>query len=84
MKHWSACIVLGFAGQMSAFLSRENAFIQLSRIPGHELGVEVLEVGEKVTNIRAGDRCAVEPYINDPTSYASRTGTPIAVNDCKC
>ena len=46
------------------------------RIPGHELGVEVLEVGPDVTNVRPGDRCSVEPYINDPASYASRRGHP--------
>ena len=33
------------------------------RIPGHELGVEVIAVGDGVTNVRPGDRCAVEPYM---------------------
>src|SRR5262249_33220219 len=51
-------------------------FYSYPRIPGHELGVEVLEVGAGVSNVRAGDRCSVEPYINDPNSYASRTGHP--------
>ncbi len=51
-------------------------FFSYPRIPGHELGVEVVEVGEGVANVRAGDRCSVEPYINDPTSYASRRGHP--------
>jgi 2-desacetyl-2-hydroxyethyl bacteriochlorophyllide A dehydrogenase len=46
------------------------------RIPGHELGVEVVEVGEGVDNVKVGDRCSVEPYINDPDSYASRRGFP--------
>src|SRR5215207_11288751 len=49
-------------------------FFSYPRIPGHELGVEVLEVGEGVTNVKPGDRCSVEPYINDPDSYASRRG----------
>jgi 2-desacetyl-2-hydroxyethyl bacteriochlorophyllide A dehydrogenase len=39
-------------------------FFAFPRIPGHELGVEVLEVGEGVHNIHLGDRCCVEPYIN--------------------
>src|SRR5262249_20259647 len=43
---------------------------------GHELGVEVLDVATGVTNVQPGDRCSVEPYINDPTSYASRRGRP--------
>jgi len=49
-------------------------FFSYPRIPGHELGVEVLDVGAGVTNVRAGDRCSVEPYINNPESYASRRG----------
>ena len=39
-------------------------FFSYPRIPGHELGVEVVAVGPGVTNVKAGDRCAVEPYIN--------------------
>src|SRR5262249_16924982 len=51
-------------------------FVTYPRILGHELGVEVLAVGDGVTNIKPADRCSVEPYINDPTSYASRRGKP--------
>ena len=39
-------------------------FFSYPRIPGHELGVEVLAVGTEVTGVKPGDRCAVEPYIN--------------------
>ena len=49
-------------------------FFSYPRIPGHELGVEVLAVGAGVTNVRPGDRCAVEPYINCQTCYACRRG----------
>jgi 2-desacetyl-2-hydroxyethyl bacteriochlorophyllide A dehydrogenase len=56
----------GFLGKMP--------FYSYPRIPGHELGVEVLAVGAGVTNVKAGDRCSVEPYINNPDSYASRHG----------
>ncbi len=42
-------------------------FYSYPRIPGHELGVEVMAVGEGVTNVAAGDRCAVEPYMNCQT-----------------
>ena len=51
-------------------------FFSYPRIPGHELGVEVVEVGEGSDDVRPGDRCSVEPYINDPESYASRRGHP--------
>jgi 2-desacetyl-2-hydroxyethyl bacteriochlorophyllide A dehydrogenase len=60
---------------ISAYLGKMPLF-SYPRIPGHELGVEVLEVGPDVTKVRPGDRCSVEPYINDPTSYASRRGHP--------
>ena len=49
-------------------------FFRYPRIPGHELGVEVLEVGDGVTNVKAGDRCSVEPYMNCGTCYACRKG----------
>lgn len=49
-------------------------FYSYPRIPGHELGVEVLEVGEGVTNVKRGDRCSVEPYMNCGTCYACRRG----------
>ncbi|MBI1840755.1 MAG: zinc-binding alcohol dehydrogenase family protein, partial [Verrucomicrobia bacterium] len=44
------------------------------RIPGHELGVEVLSVGEGVTEVRPGDRCSVEPYMNCQTCPACGRG----------
>src|SRR3954465_6441866 len=49
-------------------------FFSYPRIPGHELGVEVLEVAADVVNVRPGDRCAVEPYINCQQCYACRRG----------
>ncbi|HEY1109039.1 MAG TPA: zinc-binding alcohol dehydrogenase family protein [Opitutaceae bacterium] len=56
----------GFLGKMP--------FYSYPRIPGHELGVEVLVVGEGVTNVKPGDRCSVEPYINCQTCYSCRRG----------
>lgn len=47
-------------------------FFKYPRIPGHELGVEVLEVGEGVSNVKPGDRCSVEPYMNCGTCYACK------------
>ena len=60
--------ISGYLGKMP--------FFSYPRIPGHELGVEVVAVGDGVTNVRPGDRCSVEPYINDPESDASRRGFP--------
>jgi alcohol dehydrogenase len=49
-------------------------FFSYPRIPGHELGVEVLAVGEGVTHVKPGDRCSVEPYINCQQCYSCRRG----------
>jgi alcohol dehydrogenase len=49
-------------------------FFSYPRIPGHELGVEVLSVGEGVTNVAPGDRCSVEPYLNCQKCYSCRRG----------
>lgn len=49
-------------------------FFDYPRIPGHELGVEVVELGEGVTNVKIGSRCSVEPYINCGTCFPCRRG----------
>lgn len=49
-------------------------FFSYPRIPGHELGVEVLAVGDGVLNVRPGDRCSVEPYLNCGHCHSCRRG----------
>ena len=49
-------------------------FFSYPRIPGHELGVEVLAVGDGVQNVAPGDRCSVEPYMNCGECFACRKG----------
>jgi alcohol dehydrogenase len=67
---------IGICGtDISAYLGK-MPFVTYPRILGHELGVEVLSVGDGVMNFKPGDHCSVEPYINDPMSYASRRGRP--------
>lgn len=58
--------ISGYLGKMP--------FFSYPRIPGHELGVEVVDVGPGVTNVAPGDRCAVEPYINCQNCYACKRG----------
>ncbi|MBM4076242.1 MAG: zinc-binding alcohol dehydrogenase family protein [Planctomycetes bacterium] len=58
--------ISGYLGKMP--------FYSYPRIPGHELGVEVVAVGAGVTNVKPGDRCSVEPYMNNPNSFASQRG----------
>lgn len=49
-------------------------FFSYPRIPGHELGVEVIAAGENVTSLKPGDLCAVEPYLNCQRCYACKRG----------
>ena len=65
---------IGICGtDLSGYLGK-MPFYSYPRIPGHELGVEVLAVGPGVTNVKAGDSCSVEPYMNNPASFASQRG----------
>ena len=67
--------ISGYLGKMP--------FYSYPRIPGHELGVEVLGVGSGVTEVKAGDRCSIEPYINNPNSFASQRGSTNCCEDLK-
>lgn len=51
-------------------------FFTYPRILGHELGVEILAIGDNPHGLRAGDRCAVEPYLNCGQCIACRRGKP--------
>ena len=65
---------MGICGtDISGYLGK-MPFFRYPRIPGHELGVEVLEIGQGVANVKPGDRCSVEPYMNCGQCYACRKG----------
>ncbi len=59
--------VSGYLGKMP--------FMELPLILGHELGVEVLAIGEGVTNVKSGDRCSVEPYLNCGSCHSCAQGS---------
>lgn len=59
--------VSGYLGKMP--------FIEFPRVLGHELGVEVIAVGDGVTNAKPGDRCSVEPYLNCGHCHACKHGS---------
>src|SRR5437773_5902237 len=65
----------GYLGKMP-FYSRP-------RLPGHELGFEVVAAGEGVSNVRVGDRCSVEPYLNCQKCLACRRGASNCCQDLK-
>jgi len=67
---------MGVCGtDLSGYLGK-MPFFKYPRIPGHELGVEVLEVGSGVEGVKPGDRCSVEPYLNCGECYPCRKGNP--------
>jgi len=67
--------ISGYLGKMP--------FYSYPRIPGHELGVEVVAAGEGVSNVRVGDRCSVEPYLNCQKCLACRRGASNCCQDLK-
>lgn len=65
---------IGVCGtDLHAFAGRQP-FFTYPRILGHELGVEILEPGTDARGLQAGDRCAVEPYLNCGRCIACRRG----------
>lgn len=65
---------IGICGtDLHAYRGRQP-FFSYPRILGHELGVEIVAVGAEVTGLSAGERCAVEPYLNCGTCIACRRG----------
>src|SRR5438270_8464623 len=71
---------IGICGtDISGYLGK-MPFYSYPRIPGHELGVEVVDVGPGVVNVRRGDRCSVEPYMNCQHCAACKRGNS---NCCK-
>ena len=62
----------------------DQPFFSYPRILGHELGVEVISVGSGESDLRAGDLCAVEPYLNCGTCVSCRRGRPNCCVYLKC
>ena len=66
---------MGICGtDISCYLGK-FPFFAYPRTPGHELGLEVVAVAADVTNVKPGDKCSLEPYVNDPASPTSLKGS---------
>lgn len=65
---------MGVCGTDTSAFAGKFPFFEFPRIPGHELGLEILAVGEGVHHLRPGERACLIPYRNDPDSAASRAG----------
>ena len=74
---------IGVCGTDIHAFGGKQPFFSYPRILGHELGVEVIAVGEGVTNVKPGDRCSVEPYINCEKCIACRRGKPNCCTDIR-
>ena len=65
---------MGICGtDLSCYLGK-FPFFAYPRTPGHELGLEVVAIADDVTNVKPGDKCSLEPYVNNPESDVSRKG----------
>ncbi|MGA0900954.1 MAG: zinc-binding alcohol dehydrogenase family protein [Luteolibacter sp.] len=65
---------MGICGtDLSCYLGK-FPFFAYPRTPGHELGVEVVAIGEGVNNVQGGDKCSLECYFNDPATRTSQKG----------
>jgi 2-desacetyl-2-hydroxyethyl bacteriochlorophyllide A dehydrogenase len=58
-------------------------FFSYPRILGHELGVTVEAINDPRSDLKPGDRCAVEPYLNCGNCIACRNGKPNCCVDLK-
>ncbi len=67
---------VGICGtDLHAFAGRQP-FFDYPRIIGHELGVEIVEIGANNLGLAVGDSCAVQPYYECGECIACRRGRP--------
>ncbi len=67
---------VGICGTDLHAFKGDQPFLSYPRILGHELAVEVVEVGPTTQphSLQVGDQCTVEPYLNCGTCSACRRG----------
>jgi 2-desacetyl-2-hydroxyethyl bacteriochlorophyllide A dehydrogenase len=67
---------VGVCGTDLHAFAGKQPFFTYPRVLGHELGVEVLDPGDAPSDLKVGDRCAAEPYLNCGRCVACRRGKP--------
>lgn len=67
---------VGICGSDMHIYHGTNPLATLPRVVGHEVAGEVVEAGEAVTNLKAGDHVVVEPIHYCGKCYACRKGQP--------
>ena len=65
---------IGICGTDLHAFDGTQPFFSYPRILGHELGVEVIDLGPGVENLSIGDHCGIEPYYNPTQDHPVRRG----------
>jgi len=65
---------VGICGTDLKAFEGKMPFLEYPRILGHELGVEIVEIGPNDRGLKAGDLVSVEPYLNCGECIACRRG----------
>jgi threonine dehydrogenase-like Zn-dependent dehydrogenase len=68
-------LTVGICGTDLHAFEGTQPFFSYPRILGHELAVEVLETGDGVDGFKAGDKCAVNPYMTCGVCAACSRGS---------
>lgn len=74
---------LGICGSDIGAFKGTNPLVSYPRIIGHEIGGEVVEIGENSKGIKAGDKIIVEPYIPCNNCYPCSLGRTNCCEDLK-
>ena len=74
---------VGVCGSDLKAFKGEMPFLSYPRVLGHELGVEIVDVGANEAGLRVGDRAAVEPYLNCGHCIACRRGRTNCCNSLR-
>jgi 2-desacetyl-2-hydroxyethyl bacteriochlorophyllide A dehydrogenase len=67
-------LTVGICGTDLHAFEGTQPFFSYPRILGHELAVEIVELGDGVSEFRVGDRCAVNPYTTCGECVACKAG----------
>jgi 2-desacetyl-2-hydroxyethyl bacteriochlorophyllide A dehydrogenase len=65
---------IGICGTDLKAFEGKMPFLEYPRILGHELGVEIVEIGANDRGLQAGDLASIEPYLNCGECIACRRG----------
>lgn len=66
--------IVGICGSDMHIFHGTNPFATYPRVWGHEFGGEVVQAGEQVKDLKAGDHVVGEPFVSCGTCYACRRG----------